>query len=157
MLRRQQRSVWLNHMTLCRAGGSSVVTSLSLTTRQGSTIPVQLVSAPFERSEGGFSYRTAITDLTEREHAEEEIRRLNAELEDRVQQRTGELQDAIERLREEVAQRIAAEDQLKEYAAGPRIGKPGAAAGLARQLGWPTATSSSANASHARRLRKPTR
>jgi PAS domain S-box-containing protein len=111
-----QRSVWLNHMTLCRARRSSVVTSLSLTTRHGSTIPVQLVSAPFERSEGGFSYRTAITDLTERQHAEEEIRLLNAELEDRVQQRTGELQDAIKRLREEVAQRIAAEDQLKEYA-----------------------------------------
>ena len=111
-----ERSVWLNHMTLCRAGRSSVVTSLSLTTRQGSTIPVQLVSAPFERSKGGFSYRTAITDLTEREQSEEAIRRLNAELEDRVQQRTGELQDAIERLREEVAQRIAAEDQLKEYA-----------------------------------------
>jgi PAS domain S-box-containing protein len=111
-----ERSVWLNHMTRCRARRSSVVTSLRLTTRTGSTIPVQLVSTPSQRSEGGFSYRTAITDLTERERAEEEIRRLNAELEDRVQQRTQELEDAVERLREEVAQRIAAEQRLNQYA-----------------------------------------
>jgi PAS domain S-box-containing protein len=80
-----QRSAWMKHMALCRAGLSSVTTSLRLTTRRGTEIPVQLTSNPSTHSERGFSYRTTITDLTDRERAEDEIRRLNVELEERVQ------------------------------------------------------------------------
>jgi PAS domain S-box-containing protein len=113
----EDRSRFLDHMRRCRQGKSPVISALRLKSRSGLTIPVQLSSRPSRHLEQGtVSYRTALTDLTERERIEQEIRRLNADLENRVRERTLELEQANTRLSEEVGQRRHAEQQLKEYA-----------------------------------------
>lgn len=54
-------------------------------------------------------YASVGRDITERKHAEDELRRLNLELEDRVHERTEALSRANERLQNEVSERKAAE------------------------------------------------
>ncbi len=53
-------------------------------------------------------------DITERKRTEEELRRAHDELESRVKERTEELAITIESLQEEIADRIEAEEALRE-------------------------------------------
>jgi PAS domain S-box-containing protein len=62
-------------------------------------ILVEVISRPVERDDG-MVYRVALVDLTEQKRAEQEIRRLNASLEERVRQRTTELEAANKQLRD---------------------------------------------------------
>ncbi len=57
-----------------------------------------------------------ITDTTERERAEEELRRAHAELEARVEERTAELAEANKDLEGQIAERKQAEERLKKFA-----------------------------------------
>ena len=52
-------------------------------------------------------------DITERKQAQEALQRSNEELEQRVQQRTLQLEDAIKRLKNEIIDRKQAEDKLR--------------------------------------------
>ncbi len=65
--------------------------------RDGSTFPVEIALAPLVTSSGPAVVATVI-DITQRKQIETEIRNLNAELEQRVQNRTAELNDTNKEL-----------------------------------------------------------
>ncbi|MBC7996028.1 MAG: PAS domain-containing protein [Rhizobacter sp.] len=55
-------------------------------------------ATPMAQSNGSFLWHGTITDITERHHTQEEIVRLNSELERRVIERTAELQAAVKEI-----------------------------------------------------------
>lgn len=67
--------------------------------QDGSSFPVEITRSPFESDEG-LLITTAIRDATDQVKAEERIRRINAELERRVAERTVELTRSNEALRQ---------------------------------------------------------
>lgn len=86
-----------------------------LLAKSGEAIDVE-VSAVAERDDSGSvaSSIAVLIDVTARNRAEQEIRRLNALLEARVEQRTAELHRANRDLREEIEERKLAEAALRE-------------------------------------------
>ncbi len=65
--------------------------------KDGVEVPVEIGLNPIEM-EGGTYVLSSIVDITARKSAEEEVRRLNEELEHRVEERTAQLKDANKEL-----------------------------------------------------------
>lgn len=86
--------------------GNSSVAELQLRHKDGATFPVQITASPIFDAAGnqiglvGISY-----DITERKAAGFALQRLNEELENRVTERTVELEQANEQLRNEITER----------------------------------------------------
>jgi len=104
-----------DHLRQCLPGGGPATTELSLVARDRDPIRVQLLSVPVRgtTSQATF-YRTAITDITARQRAEDALRQARDELEDQVKKRTAVLVEAVAALRDEIAERKAAEKALRE-------------------------------------------
>ena len=76
-----------------------IETRLTGVKRNGVAFPVEITRSPFD-SEDGPLVTTAIRDATEQVRAEERIRRVNSELERRVEERTFDLTRSNEALRQ---------------------------------------------------------
>lgn len=84
--------------------------------KNGTEFPVEVSLCHYSNNEGNFVV-AFINNITIRKKAEEEIRRLNDELEDKVEQRTGELKEALTKLetsKEELAIALNKEKDLNE-------------------------------------------
>ena len=82
--------------------------------RDGSSFPVQLTTDSIRDGDGRLlGWVTICEDLTERKAVEDALRRAHAELEDRVRQRTADLEAANQALRREIAVREQVERDLE--------------------------------------------
>jgi PAS domain S-box-containing protein len=86
-----------------------------LVRKDGIEVAIDDSGAPIKDESGNISGVVLVfRDITERKQAEEALRRAHDELEKRVQERTSDLSEAIERLRIENTQRKELEDILRE-------------------------------------------
>jgi PAS domain S-box-containing protein len=86
-----------------------------LVRKDGTEVAIDDSGAPIKDESGNISGVVLVfRDITERKQAEEALRRAHDELEKRVQERTSDLSEAIERLRIENTQRKELEDILRE-------------------------------------------
>lgn len=94
-------------------GAGSCATDNRYHCKDGSMVWVTQTGSLIMDREGRPKYFIAvIEDISARKAAEDEIRRLNAELEERVIERTAQLEAANESLRREIVQRIQAQDEI---------------------------------------------
>ena len=69
---------FLDHLQRCRQTNEKVITELSLVTKSGTPVQVQLLSVPFyNTNDKSIHYKTIITDFTERRLFEKELSRLD--------------------------------------------------------------------------------
>jgi PAS domain S-box-containing protein len=84
--------------------------------RDGTSLPVEYTSAPIIEAGEIVGAVIVVRDVTERKRAEQEISKLNEELERRVVERTFQLEAVIKELESEIIDRRNAEDKLQKYA-----------------------------------------
>lgn len=86
---------------------------LAAVRRDGSEFPAEIGISPLQTPEGMLVI-SSVRDVTERSRAEEEIRRLNGELEEGVSRRTAALRKANDELRREITARHRLEREILE-------------------------------------------
>jgi PAS domain S-box-containing protein len=94
--------------------GTRHMCEIKLVKPDGTWFHAQLESIGIPDSDGELSrLRTAISDITDRKLAEEALQRAHDELEHRVEERTSELRQANEQLKQEIAERKKGEESLR--------------------------------------------
>lgn len=92
-------------------GGQAVIGERTLLRKDGSLLPVELSARMFADGR----VQAILRDITQRKAVEDEIKRLNMELERRVMSRTAQLEAANEELKKEIAERKRLEAQKDEF------------------------------------------
>ncbi len=83
--------------------------------RDGGSLPMENVMSAFRGADGRIiGYSAVMRDITERKRNEAALEAARHQLEERVAERTAELQQAVQALREEVRERRQAEDSLRK-------------------------------------------
>ena len=80
--------IFHEHLRTCIGTSQEATCEVAMTAGNGDLITVQLHSVPFEDGKHGALCRTAVTDITARKHAEQQLALLNQTLELRVADRT---------------------------------------------------------------------
>src|SRR5512143_1842505 len=96
-----QRHDFFHHLRRCQAEGWAR-TELTFLSKNGPPHQVQLYSTPVQDQAYGSLCRTVMTDITDLKQAEDALRQTQAELEQRVQARTADLQMANAALQQEI-------------------------------------------------------
>ncbi|WP_052959059.1 PAS domain S-box protein [Methanoculleus sediminis] len=103
---------------MLEANSSGSAGESTVQAQDGSRVPVHLSLKPLSM-DGVQVYSLVALDLTERKQAEETLQRAYGELEDRVRERTSELEHANTRLQSEIEERRRAEEELQSIARFP--------------------------------------
>lgn len=90
--------------------------------QDGGEFPVDIMLSPLQRSNGALVI-TIIRDISERKQVENALRKAHEQLEMRVEQRTRELAEANRALRNEMAERLRAEEALLQVQKLEAIGQ----------------------------------
>tara|TARA_R100000306_G_scaffold260_3_gene591 strand:+ start:49676 stop:50905 length:1230 start_codon:yes stop_codon:yes gene_type:complete len=80
--------------------------------KDGTKFPVEAGLNPFQIYENAY-VMALVSDITIRKQQESEIKELNANLEDKIAERTKALEDTVAQMKEEVEKRRAAENKMK--------------------------------------------
>lgn len=80
--------------------------------KDGTKFPVEAGLNPFQIYENAY-VMALVSDITIRKQQESEIRELNANLEDKIAERTHTLENTVAQMKEEVEKRRAAENKMK--------------------------------------------
>jgi PAS domain S-box-containing protein len=97
--------------------GTAGTCELQLTGKGGTSFYVSVQSMPVWDGEGNLTgIRSAIGDTTERKQAEQALQKARDELEQRVQERTAELSNAVHELHDEINERRKVEEALARQA-----------------------------------------
>ncbi len=102
-------------MTLLKGETFFNITDEVVWRKDGTKFPVEYTSAPIVEQDKITGAVIVIRDITERRQAEEEIKRLNKDLEHRVIQRTRQLEAVIRELEDEIFERKRTEEKLRKY------------------------------------------
>ncbi|WP_203296134.1 PAS domain-containing sensor histidine kinase [Luteirhabdus pelagi] len=81
--------------------------------KDGSVFPVEAGLNPFQIYETKY-VMALVSDITIRKQQEQEIRELNASLEEKIEARTKTLEETVQQLQQEVERRREAENKMKE-------------------------------------------
>jgi len=108
----EDRDAFLQHVRNCVHQSAEATSELTLVAQGGRKITAQLHSIPVQESAHEPIFcKTAITDITRRRQAEEQLRALNETLEQRVAQRTAEADQRAVQLRALASQLSLAEQR----------------------------------------------
>jgi len=113
---REDQDVFYLHQRQMAGTREPRTCELRLQKEDGTCFGARLECRTREDEESGVCLlRIAVSDITEIRQVEEALRNSRDELEQRVEERTGELQIANERLQGEIAERQRTEEQLRVY------------------------------------------
>ena len=107
------RTVFREHLGAVLRSRGKERCELQLMRKEGRPVFISMESISM-KEEDNIRIRSAVSEITDRKRAEEEVLRLNAELEAKVTKRTAQLEAANKALKDEIAERVRAEEEIRQ-------------------------------------------